>query len=505
MATSAVTQFLNDIQIAGNVVHVTENLQLPSGTITFAAGTIIIFEGGKLVGTGNHNCTISGNNTSIVAPPYCIFYDIAFSGSWNVTECYAEWWGAMGNGNNDDSNAIQNALNSPFEKVLLLNKKYAVKKTITISKQKSLEGTRPFNGIDGTTGTDVVGTPQLYAVNSSNWSSSQYVVAISSPYVTIKNLTVYNAAGANARYGISTTGNNCYRLVLDGLAACGFEESFRIRSFLTTIERCTAIGTTIGFHIYRLSNDINTLMTSTTMTNCFVKNYKNYAYLIENLTYSTIINCCADDFNTTSHVSDGDYNWFVFRLFGCSAMSLINCAAEKAAKGISMDSCINVKIQNSWFDMPYMTSTSKNGRIARITNSSMIEIDGLNITNWECTGWAYNASTPGWKHVSNIFMIENTSTKRLSCRLHNVFYRGWDRAKSSSAIEIHQKISQGLVLKSGNNIDLQIEYDWAKSSVAGAYPTELDGLVGVGWTYHVAGSGLIFWNGQNWQSVISYT
>lgn len=86
-------------------------------TLVIPANCILDFEGGSINGG-----KIKGNNTTIKASPVKIFStETALVGSWNVVYWYPEWFGAIGDGVTDDTEALQK-LNG--KSILLSNKTY---------------------------------------------------------------------------------------------------------------------------------------------------------------------------------------------------------------------------------------------------------------------------------------------------------------------------------------------------------------------------------------------
>ena len=76
--------------------------------ITLGSGCVLEFDGGSISGA----YTLTGTNTGIKAGLVKIFNtNVTLAGSWNVTEAYPEWFGAVGDGVTDDSNAIGKAVN----------------------------------------------------------------------------------------------------------------------------------------------------------------------------------------------------------------------------------------------------------------------------------------------------------------------------------------------------------------------------------------------------------
>lgn len=89
--------------------------------ITIPPNCTLFFDGGSITG----NFTITGNNTKIIAEQNEIFLGgIILEGSWNVNESFPEWFGAKGDGINDDTQAIVNCLK--LKNIKLTAKTYLV-------------------------------------------------------------------------------------------------------------------------------------------------------------------------------------------------------------------------------------------------------------------------------------------------------------------------------------------------------------------------------------------
>jgi len=479
---STLTEFIAAVQQTGGVYHLNSDITLTSN-VTMASKTMIIFEGGKIIG----NYTLTGNRSTIVSPPRQIFSGITLAGTWNVNCCYAEWWGAVGNGSTNDAPALQSALSSPFEKVVLLNKTYAIKSTLVISDKKTLEGTRQSNSTSG--------TPLLFAKPDSSTSMSS-MINISSDFVTLRNLTVKNTSGYTVEYGIQTTAQR-RRLLLEGVCSAGCSIGYYLYTNLAKIERCTAIGVFTGFYVKGGS--------STTMINCFVKTYHQNAYFLESMTYSSLMNCCADTLSVTS-IAEGGPNWYIYYIKLCNSLSMVNCGGEEAAKGVYIDGGSNISINNCWFYMPLLTTPVGNGKVLFFLNSSKIDIDGLYISNWICTGWVSNSSISGWFNENRLIWSEGSNGSRNTIRLHNVYYRGYDRDKGTSGYtEVKQNLSSkliGIYNGGGTITDVVVEYDWVNLGTNANRPTGLDSVVGAGFHYYNTTSNkLEIWDGSSWQIV----
>lgn len=160
-------------------------------TITIPDNSVLEFQGGSF-----KNGTITGNNTIISNTNYYIFNNVKLSGSFLGT-VRPEWFGAIGNGTNDDTNAFQAIINSGFNYIELTpNKNYA----ITSIKYDSTYGT--FNIIGNHSTITCISKVECNAIeiNASN--------------VTIKDLELVGP-GQHTEY--STTGLNIYTGDVGGL------------------------------------------------------------------------------------------------------------------------------------------------------------------------------------------------------------------------------------------------------------------------------------------------
>ena len=105
---------LNDKVDTVQTMYIIEGDCSLSGDVALAAGSILKFEGGALVGSG----TIKGSRLMIDAPKYQIFGEnINFENNVDSLksaiangEVSAHWWGAKGDGKNYDCGAINRAL-----------------------------------------------------------------------------------------------------------------------------------------------------------------------------------------------------------------------------------------------------------------------------------------------------------------------------------------------------------------------------------------------------------
>ena len=144
---------LNDKVDTVQTMYIIEGDCSLSGDVALAAGSILKFEGGALVGSG----TIKGSRLMIDAPKYQIFGEnINFENNVDSLksaiangEVSAHWWGAKGDGKNYDCGAINRALrNAGSSWVVLDNLRYLTNETIVLGENQKLrcDGVLSYRG-----------------------------------------------------------------------------------------------------------------------------------------------------------------------------------------------------------------------------------------------------------------------------------------------------------------------------------------------------------------------
>ena len=117
------------------------NYSLNSANITIPNNSTLVFEKGTI-----SNGTLTGNNTIIDAGREKIFEtNVTLAGTWNITDIFVEWYGAVGNGTSDDTLPIQKALNfanTSFIPIVSCNsyKKYKISNTLIVYKSTCFIG-----------------------------------------------------------------------------------------------------------------------------------------------------------------------------------------------------------------------------------------------------------------------------------------------------------------------------------------------------------------------------
>lgn len=132
--------FAGQVTKANAIYEIRYDFDLGNTTVTIPANCILYLNGGKF-----SNGTIAGNRTKIFSGIYQIFDNVILSGSWNIENCYCEWFGAHGDNINDDTLAIQAAINTNIP-VKFLNRIYKISDSIIVESTAGVYTTDGYNG-----------------------------------------------------------------------------------------------------------------------------------------------------------------------------------------------------------------------------------------------------------------------------------------------------------------------------------------------------------------------
>lgn len=338
---------LSEQMVQENTIYeVRYNFDLNGETLEIPSNCVLDFKGGSF-----SNGTLQGNETFISADICKIFNtDIIINGTWNVEESFPEWFGAKGDGANDDTLAIQCSLDY-FVTTKLLDKTYLLK-TITDESNQSC--------LTLAVGKNVIGCCSKSALTDENGtlkvddSISPKIIL----YIDGKNkISSINIRGNDFKdstllqTGIKTK-SNAY-VTIENVGVSNAYYGFNMCVFMSTMKKCISAYNYIGFYIRGLiSNDVlQAENTSIFMENCYAVDSYMQGFYLRGLIYSTLISCGADGCGwqgcetpiTTSRRVES------YWIKECKGLSLIGCGMEQATKAVKWSSCLNCSWRDSVF------------------------------------------------------------------------------------------------------------------------------------------------------------
>ena len=249
------------INKSNTIYEIRYDFDLNGEEITIPEDCVLDFQGGSF-----SNGIIVGNNTIIQAPLISIFYpNIEINGSWNTTKSHPEWFGAEGDGNNDDTNAIISAINVSSH--VIFNKIYKITNKIHIAKPIILEGAK-----------------DSLIINDTYTNKVDYLFSISGT----KNVIIKNINFDSQRKSRGSI--ICY--AVDGI----------------TIEGCSATGYSADYSYYQADSQFRiTGCNNALVSNCkFYNNGDQYGTSLETLNRclgieqtenANILSCIFDNVN----------------------------------------------------------------------------------------------------------------------------------------------------------------------------------------------------------------
>lgn len=309
------------------------------------SNSFLIFEGGY-IGNG----ILVGNNTCIEASPYYIFdSNLSLEGTWINSSAYPEWFGAKGDGKNDDRMAIQKCINS-FEVTHFLNKSYLLNSLtdadkgicINIPEFKTLEGEYVGNAISH------CNKPNVLQLGSS--LKPRYILHIEKGSNVIRNISIYGNSKSqyfkfssieeddfdNQIIGIGTSNKmvRYNRFENIGIAYCYY--AYKMSTWMTTFDNCSAKCCVYGLRL--------TGGTTINARNCYMGSIIRNAYYFSDLVYSTFETLAADGCGWGILEAEGvnavydDKTFYIYMIEGCNSVSFNNCGQEAGFRTISFES-----------------------------------------------------------------------------------------------------------------------------------------------------------------------
>lgn len=241
------------------IYEIRYDFDLNGEEITIPEGCILFFIGGNL-----NNGVLNGNSTCIYASAYHIFKEnLSIKGTYNNDKVFCEWFGAKGNGIDNDTTYVQKTIDC-FNKVNFCAKPYLLNKIIL----------HDYTYIDGIYHQTIIKTTPTEDFNIDKvltYKTAECIFyAYDKAFITIKNLDFQLG---NADY--------CSAIILDNSETNGAGITFDLRPTITDI--------TVDGGYYSLY--INGFIREARVTNFVSYNaHSDYALYIRG-TDNTILNC----------------------------------------------------------------------------------------------------------------------------------------------------------------------------------------------------------------------
>lgn len=300
------------------IYEIKYDFDLNEKEITIPEGCSLKFTGGSFI-----NGTIIGNNTIIKASLVKIFgLYISIEGSWDVIEAYPEWFGAKGNGKDDDFKAFYNVIKS-FNKIKVSGKTYLIDclnndKVFYVNKYINIKGDvnsiLQFKNIKEGSIIFHIDFRGFLMENIKCTNTDKNKTG-----VCIYHLRTYNSK--DDKYW-STASNMT-------LINCTFEyfnTGIKALSYTNEYKSCRCEHCNTGFYVGCIENRPSTV-TNNYFDHCH-SSYNNIAYNINYCIYSVFNNCTSD------------FNDLVFKLDNCASINFIGCGTEANKK------LLNAKLSN---------------------------------------------------------------------------------------------------------------------------------------------------------------
>lgn len=330
--------------------------------VTIGENSILDFQGGGFTGG-----VLRGSQTGIRSEIVKIFGDnITIEGTWNITEAYPEWFGAVKYSNKlrDDSEsvdsreAIQKCLNSFY--LCILSGVYYIKSYSTVSNYISESKKENLNcgivlwpnmilrGCDKLT--TFYSKDNIALVISSNNTACQIGVAYK--YCTkMLNFAVEGNLDhedfSRKTSGVSSFNESKYypvtRVWLSGISVSNFYYGIKGYVYLADFSDCQASNTKYGFYLEGL--------TATTLNRCYALTSALAGIYINNSQYSTLTACCSDrqgrrtSGSANIPVPKDEKQYAGITVINSNTVSLISCGAEGNKRSFYAYNNRNMNIQ----------------------------------------------------------------------------------------------------------------------------------------------------------------
>lgn len=302
----------------------------------------------------------TGTAVDLVARKLCEENEDAINSRPFVTP---QMYGAYGDGSHDDTAAIQSAINSG-KRVIIPNGTYLISAPLNISKQGiTIEGENDVAWNNGRCA--------LFLMKSGTASlNSFFVIGENSQNFSLKNLLIRGDENHTPNYGILfDAGENLWTsdIMFENVFVEYCKNGIYLNKVFKSVFKNVRVSncTNIGIHLtgkVAWSGAISG--TTLTLINCYCNNC-NKSFMLERITYSTLLNCASD--GATTYDYGGNFIWGV---------SFICCGSERSHGNIfyfvGYNYGVNIQGQNI-VNMQPLTEGLDNAEIAysSLANSSI--------------------------------------------------------------------------------------------------------------------------------------
>lgn len=315
------------------IYKITKDINLYGKALTIPANCTLDFQGGKFI-----DGYIVGNNTKIKAGINQIFDYVQLSGTFDVNNSYPEWFGAVPNSSATNcTQAIQFALDTFKHVTLSAGFPYYVQPIngndyiLSIPEGVTLQGVR----------TDAIGLQNNYDLLVSGVTSPITVIKVNNSS-TIKYISIRCQLDLQRTLQTGISNDGIVKEVnLDNVKISWAETGIFLKAYLSRVTRCSCITCATGFK-FDTDKSISAEATSLTIERCFANNITASGYELNNIAYSTLLNCACD---TAGKLT----GYAPYNLNKCKAVSMISCGSEGNLRQLELTSCVACTIQSCSF------------------------------------------------------------------------------------------------------------------------------------------------------------